>query len=1032
MILFSRIYLLAFVFRVTQENAENGETTEDLSGPEVVADLPGSPQKEEATSDPSMETETNGHDAAEEEEMSSRDSPNVSNTSDVVSGTPPKPNSRRQSFITLEKYAEGKPASPSTGSTFIGPYTKMSHSQEHPDTKASPPQTPATPQSQDSTAAGSVKSEPPMDHAPESPVRPRDPESKYGPVRLTERLPSSEKEDEDVIPDTQAESQPAGEAKTPPESEEVKPSPDQDLEESQESQESQSAQTSLDKPRRPGRPRVRPRLSGEDSEEKEQKHQLKKKRRSQLEAESESPKSSSVQTRSKAESSGPLQTRAQREKSSQGRGQRTRQSLSQELPDKPQARRKSRGAESSQPEPGSGRQSDSESQSQGRYRRRSKASLEAQEEAGTKKAASPDKEGSRLAAPAPAQQDDDHSQRDSHTLTSPTPPEPELLSQAGQTEASPAEAPHTGDPSQESELMDEVKDELNSQMSASSSANEESQDPTSTESSGAAQVKRKYKRRLTSAHSELSQGDPSPSDSQTLRRSMRSKASEAEESSESKDSVRKQRRSSSQAALAASSPAEATVGGRRRKSNAQEDLLKQSPSSAPESSQSQDAPGSAEPPRGHGKYIRKRASQGSQSSVELSESSQSTENPPAPKKRGRKPRASLQSPLSLVPAEHQTSEADSSLKAGDSQSLEAAGASQPEEDSQEELPMEAEEADAIVESTDSEKTTETPRVSVTEEEQTHKDDEAAADDATPEVDLKAAEAAGSEQENEQTMACQQPESSHVDTAPQEAPEEEERAPEDQALEEEAPEKEAPEEEALEMEAPEEQAPEEVEALEKEAPKEEEVEEGAKSEQNAAEPEQLPPSEQLLEHAVLPGEDAAGDGLTTSPVEQEEEQAACIKEEEPPIRPAEACEHVSPPQENDGGDKAQAALCQDDADKQSPVAGVDAALPEASSAPALPEAARPSPAKQKELEAVMAADMGQSPSSGRTRGNWSPSASPSTSILKKGQKRPPEEDNPSPLVKVREVTCSTCTQPYTQAWDSPLFSFRPAVPARVLR
>ncbi|KAL2081212.1 hypothetical protein ACEWY4_023065 [Coilia grayii] len=64
----------------------------------------------------------------------------------------------------------------------------------------------------------------------------------------------------------------------------------------------------------------------------------------------------------------------------------------------------------------------------------------------------------------------------------------------------------------------------------------------------------------------------------------------------------------------------------------------------------------------------------------------------------------------------------------------------------------------------------------------------------------------------------------------------------------------------------------------------------------------------------------------------------------------------------------------------------------------------SPLKQKCLDAIgVTAEMGESPSSGRTRGVWSPSASPSTSILKKGLKRPSEEDSPSPLLKSRRVS-----------------------------
>uniref|UniRef100_A0A673ZZU9 Replication timing regulatory factor 1 n=1 Tax=Salmo trutta TaxID=8032 RepID=A0A673ZZU9_SALTR len=63
----------------------------------------------------------------------------------------------------------------------------------------------------------------------------------------------------------------------------------------------------------------------------------------------------------------------------------------------------------------------------------------------------------------------------------------------------------------------------------------------------------------------------------------------------------------------------------------------------------------------------------------------------------------------------------------------------------------------------------------------------------------------------------------------------------------------------------------------------------------------------------------------------------------------------------------------------------------------------SPPKQKSLEAMMGLEVGQSPSSGRIRGMWTPSASPSTSILKKGQKRPIEEESPSPFTKSRRVS-----------------------------
>ncbi|KAI1885257.1 hypothetical protein AGOR_G00218300 [Albula goreensis] len=70
-----------------------------------------------------------GEDVAKETSETSSDDCNISASSDVVSGTPQK-NSRRQSFITLEKYEEGKPASPIRVTKFTGPLAKPSSSQE--------------------------------------------------------------------------------------------------------------------------------------------------------------------------------------------------------------------------------------------------------------------------------------------------------------------------------------------------------------------------------------------------------------------------------------------------------------------------------------------------------------------------------------------------------------------------------------------------------------------------------------------------------------------------------------------------------------------------------------------------------------------------------------------------------------------------------------------------------------------------------------------------------------------------------------
>lgn len=62
----------------------------------------------------------------------------------------------------------------------------------------------------------------------------------------------------------------------------------------------------------------------------------------------------------------------------------------------------------------------------------------------------------------------------------------------------------------------------------------------------------------------------------------------------------------------------------------------------------------------------------------------------------------------------------------------------------------------------------------------------------------------------------------------------------------------------------------------------------------------------------------------------------------------------------------------------------------------------SPLKLKELDAVSLATVSESPDGIQPRCIWSPSASPSTSILKRGIKRQQEEESPSPANKVLEA------------------------------
>ncbi|XP_064832813.1 telomere-associated protein RIF1-like isoform X2 [Oncorhynchus masou masou] len=122
----------------TQEYiSPTNETTESAKGEEKPADelLPES-------ADISMEEDVNEDVLLKEDsavETREDTSPDVSGGSDMVSGTPQKTNSRRQSFITLEKYAEGKPASPASMVTFTGPLTRTANSQAQAASSPEPP-----------------------------------------------------------------------------------------------------------------------------------------------------------------------------------------------------------------------------------------------------------------------------------------------------------------------------------------------------------------------------------------------------------------------------------------------------------------------------------------------------------------------------------------------------------------------------------------------------------------------------------------------------------------------------------------------------------------------------------------------------------------------------------------------------------------------------------------------------------------------------------------------------------------------------
>ncbi|XP_078118689.1 telomere-associated protein RIF1 isoform X2 [Sander vitreus] len=1070
--------------KVPQEDVEKEDTevpiedTQDYTSPKAVENMPETHKPEEMipeSADVSIEDDVKNDDKAEYLDIQSKEgtSPNISGSSDLVSGTPQKPNSRRQSFITLEKYAEGKPASPSSVSTFTG-LIKTSNSQECSKTnKKSSSQASLTltgPNSQDSQSSrtGEMDLQCPVNDALESPVRPKDSVTKSGPVRLIERLPSDPTEDEDVIPDTQAEVEDKEGTQMASLSEEIKPS-SQDEESGLNLDDSQSSGTSPGEPRRSGRHRVRPLLPGEDPEERGEKYTPLKRRRSGEESKSDSPKPNSMQNRPNTrgkqaaeEDSGRdrLRTRVQKDKSessqtnSQGRAHKKIKLFrnSENFLDKPEPKRRcTREDESSQTDS----QSDFESQSQGRQRRQSKASLEI-EEGGMKKKVLPEKEESlqtdthELTIVELAEKDADKPKKDSQMIT-PSPQtggksqEFEIVGQTEKDGDKPRKdsqivttSPQIGDQSQE--LIEKTNKEKRDSQIIPSPTNDKSQDRTSTTNKLVNDSEVKDKRQTSEITDDnLSQEDsqgitPSSSDSQSRRRSRRSKS---EDKSENKNSLERQTRSNSQLALSAVSQSEASIGGRTRRSKVQEDQSKSSPSSTPESSQSLDTAGSINSSRGRGKYPRRSSSQvlASKESSE-SESSEAKESPPMPKKRGRKPRASLPSPLTLesgnkinnvIVSDSQSIEAKTDLE--DSQESQDSQCSEllqvthnVEEQSNAESPMKVT-VDAVVEKTETDNTKNSESLSVSpHNEQTQKEsniDNASSQEADTK-DMPSAEmiksVAISTEPTWQEVPCD-PVSvlSAVDTV-------------------------APPDETTEKLQSSESSQENVEKLQASESSQENDVEASELVDNVTEKQDDLNSNQ--EHPVVPVEDTAEDIHSTTlgqnqmecpnvidPFSKEEKRSASNEQGESTNQHTEASagEDITPLQESDKDCNTQIVECPDEEETQTAntennvVANLDAAPDGVCNASVLSESTNndvflDSPAKQKDLEALMGAEGGQSPSSGRNRGTWSPSASPSTSILKKGLKRQLEEESPSPLVKSRRVSFADPIQHQEMADD----------------
>ncbi|KAJ8407122.1 hypothetical protein AAFF_G00287980 [Aldrovandia affinis] len=378
-------------------DATGGGTSEQERPKEVApksADLPAVPGDDDAAKE-----------AAESSGVIDDDC-NVSASSDMVSGTPQKPHSRRQSFITLEKYEEGKPASPIGVMKFTGPLTRASGSQDA-----------APSQQRGSSSRGSSGAEagtdtvrepgPPRSGAKTQEASQLGEEEGAGDSKKEQPLPTAEKmgkrrredtedEDNDVIPDTQVEcagtgqqQQEAKEAKgamedsaTTGEDSLVKPKDDGLEDDTLDDSNCSQVSPSQAEIRRSGRRRSRPVRPGEDKVEVEERHQQRPKN-----SLGEDVREDDTPTR--IEASPASQTDGQ----SQGRPGRRSKVLSeaQEVEGKDRSRR-------SQTDSQTAVQSDS--QSQGRVTRRNKAASPGEE----------DLSQSKSQTTTPASQNDSQSQ----------------------------------------------------------------------------------------------------------------------------------------------------------------------------------------------------------------------------------------------------------------------------------------------------------------------------------------------------------------------------------------------------------------------------------------------------------------------------------------------------------------------------------------------------------------------------------------------------------------------------------------------
>ncbi|XP_028249395.1 telomere-associated protein RIF1 [Parambassis ranga] len=906
---------------VPEENEEDAEVlikaTQDFTSPTHTENVTETQQQEEVipeSTDVSMEDDAKSDGRPQDVQPNEDTSPNLSASSDVVSGTPQKPNSRRQSFITLEKYVDGKPGSPSSVS-FTGPLVKKSNSQERSNKTSSSQASGLSTASDSQTRKTNSQS---LVDSPESPRRPKD-SMHSEPVRLTERLPSDSTVEEDIIPDTQVEAEDILRTNMSSTLEEMETSSQEDI---------SPSQMSSKVVRRSGRSRVRPLLPGEDPVERDSKYTLNKRKRSGDELKTDAEKSQGrPNTRSKQaaeDGSRRLRTRTQSESSqndSQSRARKKMQlySNSQEFLDKPERKkRRSSQLESSQTDT----PSDHESQSQRRLGRPRKSLPNTSESSQT------------------ATHDDEpkgDSQKDAVSFQAGVDSQDLEKTVKGDNEMK-KDSPITSSPKTEVLPQESVKGtEKEDPQLVTPPPKDESQDLKSETN----QLKQEQKA-VEAVDDNLSQEESqtiTPSDGQSKRRGRRSKAlseaAESENKSENTDSSGRQTRSSSQAAVSA----EGRAGGRTRRSKVHEELSKSSLGSTPDSSQ--DLSGS-ESSQGRGR--RSRSSPALAASVESSEAESSETL--LSKKNGRKSQASLQSSLALESkrASDNMEEADASQQA-DTQIIEATSQSLTESEGSSkthdllQVTGEEQSKESQVElEADTQTKTDSDKISMPLCRDEQKDSESNGENTSAQ-DVEMPESVGIS--DEQCVDIPAPPSDMAENLPLSEPETVDVVTEKQNVD--------------------------------------------KDTERPAVPEDARAESQTCQTVSdEPPEDKEAYSASQQPTEElSEQKVTSMQDDQTQITEDEEKTHTE-----------------------------DALTSELISGPVSQE----SPVKQKDLEAVMAPDVGQSPSSSKIRGTWSPSASPSTSILKKAQKRSLEVETPSPLVKSRRVSFANPIQHQETADD----------------